>query len=213
MKLGPRIRLLAGAGFALALTAVALVPASGTQTPAASAQPSSGTFVGKIGNTNSVIAVVMIGGGVTASVYVTNGIDQAEWFRGATALPTGQILSNVLEMRSRSGAVVTMEPATGGGPRGKFRFPDGTIHDFTTAPALGVSGVYRGEARMGESTLVAGWIVSDQTSVVGAMLQRADFDTPDIVHPLLPGSLDPIGMRGTIPLAGVIEVRRIGDQN
>jgi hypothetical protein len=212
MKLRAGIRLVGGAAFALALTAISLVPASGNRTPAASAQPASGTFVGKIGATNSTIGVVMVGGGSIAVVYVTNGIDQAEWFRGATALPTGQVLSNTLEMRSRTGAAVIMETATGGGPRGRFRFPDGSIHDFTTAPALGLSGIYRGEARMGESTLVAGWIVSDQTSTVGAVLQRADFDTPDVIHPLLPGSLDVVGLRGSIPLVGAIEVRRLGDE-
>src|SRR5581483_11339242 len=137
MKLRPCIRLLGVLVVAIAVTAISLLPAGGRATPTASAQPASGTFIGRIGTTNSMIAVVMIGSGTTAVVYVTDGISQAEWFRGATALPTGQVLTNTLEMRSRSGAAVIMDTATGAGPRGKFRFPDGTTQDFTTTLALG----------------------------------------------------------------------------
>lgn len=213
MKLRPRIRLLGVMALAVALTAVSLLTTSGRATPTASAQPASGTFIGRIGATNSMIAVVMIGNGTTAVVYVTDGISQAEWFRGATALPTGQVLTNTLELRSRTGAAVIMETATGAGPRGKFRFPDGTIQDFTTTLAQGTGGIYRGEARMGDTTMIAGWIVSNESPIVGAMLQRGDSDIPDVITPLDPASLDVMGLKATLPRVGAIEVRKLGVEN
>jgi hypothetical protein len=197
----------------LVLATVALVFVSGDRVPEVAAQPAAGTFIGKVGTTEATIAIAMTQGGTVAVVYVTDGRTHADWFRAVVVLPTGQIPSHTLELRAKSGASLSLETATGAGPRGIYRTPEGAPHPFTTTLATGDAGIYRGVARTGERTLVAGWIVAGDGAITGALLQQADPQTPDIVQPLEPSSLNLQQLMATIPFVGVIEVQKVGMEN
>lgn len=197
-------RALAALTAAVLLGLVAGIPGAELRPPTAEAQIASGTFIGRLPGTQTVVGVVMIGG-ESLVVYATDGLQQADWFR-ASFLTT---IGTTPDMIARSGNRLRMATAAGFTPRGLMDI-GGVVYEFSATPATGLAGVYRAQARSGDTTLLAGWIITNEGEVRGALIQRLD-GVPDVVTPLDAATLDPLGLKATLPGFGSIEVMKLGE--
>ena len=122
-------------------------------------------YVGEVDGTDAFIAVVV--GGEEAVIYVCNGAEEiAEWF-------SGSVLSDgAIDVDNDAGARVV---ATVGDDaiEGTVTLPDGSLHAFSTEPAVIGAGLYRvtgDEAKAAEIT--AGWVVANDGEQRGSLRIR-----------------------------------------
>jgi hypothetical protein len=196
-------RVLSALTVAVVLGLVAGISEHGVGAPPAEAQIGYGTYIARIPNTQVVVGIVMING-QTMVVYATDGATQADWFRASLT----NVTTPTQDMTARSGTRLRMATATGAVPLGLIEI-GGVVHEISPVPATGFAGVYRAQERSGDTTLLAGWIVTNDGEVRGALIQRTG-DGPDVITPLDASTLDPVNLKGILPGIGAVEVSRLG---
>lgn len=151
-------------------TAIALAtPVKGAATPARAESASGQSFVGRLDNSDALVALVMSEGKVLA--YVCDGKQMAAWFSG-TMTATG------VNLRAADGTQMTAAVRTiadgsiAVAPGGMIRTPDGQERAFATANTNTldkVAGLYQSQSTVGDRQLNMGVIALGRDEVRGVL--------------------------------------------
>jgi hypothetical protein len=122
---------------------------------------SSDTWVGKLAETDSYIAIMKTG--LEHLIFVTNGKDLALWFRGTV----GVAGAGVFYLQDAELHAINARPQ-GNGYTGLITVAQGQHVQFNAAPAKGDAGLYRAKEGTGQS----GWIVLEDGSFRAAKVDE-----------------------------------------
>jgi hypothetical protein len=181
---------------AIALSARALaVPAQAADARA----PITGSFVARLGATDSYAGIVVGQGKVLA--YVCNGTDAAaptvySWFKGRVRNGKAELTANGLRLGIRL--------ARNRGS-GNLRLPDGTKTTFRLRAATGSAGLYRARKRKNGRVFTAGWVLLSRRAQRGAVGIVDGTSNTAVQAP----RLDPDQSSVTLPGVGETPVKKL----
>ena len=145
------------------------IPAKGAATPARAESAAGQSFVGRLDNSDALVALVMSEGKVLA--YVCDGKQMAAWF-------SGTMTSAGVDLRAEDGTRMTAavrtapDGAIAVAPVGMIRTPDGQERAFATANTNTldkVAGLYQSQSTVGDRQLTMGVIALNRDEVRGVL--------------------------------------------
>ncbi|HEY8601295.1 MAG TPA: hypothetical protein VIL85_22890 [Thermomicrobiales bacterium] len=144
-------------------------PIKGAATPARAESASGQSFVGRLDNSDALVALVMSEGKVLA--YVCDGKQLAAWF-------SGTMTTSGVDLRAADGTRMTAAVRTAPdgsiavAPGGMIRTPDGQERAFATANTNTldkVAGLYQSQSTVGDRELTMGVIALSRNEVRGVL--------------------------------------------
>ncbi|MDD9972018.1 MAG: SGNH/GDSL hydrolase family protein [Myxococcales bacterium] len=125
-------------------------------------EPAVGSYVGKVDDTDALIAVVVYEAKLVA--YACDGdAELAEWF----SIGSEDLEADDLAASSKGGAELSMQ-WTGTGFEGALTTAAGRIHGFVAVPVIEPAGLYLRETGYSDGALQVGWVVDSDGGTRGA---------------------------------------------